>query len=338
MSEVQNWAAEGHNVTFSRSSEAVLGPPPVYEDICCFVAEYSGRLPRNVFTGTAPYEYTGCDYALILYAIMPSKCIDLSSLCWSTTPLPAQLEANLAVFCEGSRGLQLCDAPLSSLQQHCLQCSPACIVHHIKVQHWLFVLSQRFPPEESFDAVTLRMQLRHAQLGEPRLAASDACSYAHATVAGRGGDDAFSFPSLHCHGIWEAPAVAAPERAECDNTAISEAAEANKKHGSGGDNGLQRKPCRSAARPWRTTAPAAKSAPLQISRTSHASQPSSSGCGNSSRAKCHNVALQWNETEGRRLQLREDLVRARESLQCTLFATGTIDFESVLSLLQQKRQ
>ncbi|ESL11246.1 hypothetical protein TRSC58_01008 [Trypanosoma rangeli SC58] len=336
MSEVQNCTDESHNVTLSRSSEAVLGLPPVYEDICRFVAEYSGCLPRNVFTGTAPYEYTGCDYALILYAIMPSKCVDLSSLCWSTTPLPAQLEANLAVFCESSRGLQLCDAPLFSLHPHCLRCSPTCTVHHIKVQHWLFVLSQRFPPEKSFDAVTLRMQLRHAQLGEPRLATSGASSFADANITGMNGEDTLTFPSLHCHAIWEAPAVAAPEKAERDDTAMLDAAAAaQKKHGLGSDGGMQLKPWRSAARPWRA-APATKSAALQTSRASPALQSSSGGCNNPFMPVYDNVAVQWNETERRRLQLRENISHARQTLQCTLFANGTIDFDGILSVLQQK--
>ncbi|EAN92455.1 hypothetical protein C3747_40g28 [Trypanosoma cruzi] len=335
MLEAQSCRGNGQKVNISRSSEAVLGPPPVYDDICRFVAEYAGRLPRNAFTGTAPYEYTGCDYALILYAIMPSRCIDLSSLCWSTTPLPAQLESNLAVFCEGCCGLQLCDAPLSSLHPHCLRCSPTCIVHHIKVQHWLFVLSQRFPPEGSFDAVTLRMELRHTQLGEPRLATSHALSSTDVHIASTNGEDEFSLPSLHCHVIWKAPAVAVPENAERGTAAVSEAKTPKTRRGAGDDE-IQRKPWRSAARPWRT-ASTIKLASQRTERTSLASQPSSNDCANSSSTICHNLADQWVESERRRLQLKENIAHARQTLQCTLFANGTIDFDDILSILQQKQ-
>ncbi|EKF32520.1 hypothetical protein MOQ_003623 [Trypanosoma cruzi marinkellei] len=336
MLEVQSCKEDGPKLTNSRSLEVVLGPPPVYDDICRFVAEYAGRLPRNVFTGTAPYEYTGCDYALILYAIMPSKCIDLSSLCWSTMPLPAQLESNLAVFCEGCRGLQLCDAPLSSLHPHCLQCSPTCIVHHLKVQHWLFVLSQRFPPEGNFDAVTLRMELRHTQLGEPRLATSHAFSSTDVHISGTNGEDAFSLPSPHCHAIWKAPAVALPEKAERGTAAVSGAKTPKTRHGTDDDE-IQRKSWRSVARPWRT-ASTTKTASQRTQRTSLASQPSNNDCVNSSLTMCHNLAEQWVESERRRLQLKENMAHARQTLQCTLFANGTIDFDDILSILQQKQQ
>ncbi|ORC90530.1 uncharacterized protein TM35_000083280 [Trypanosoma theileri] len=255
----------------SRTSETVFDPPPVYDDICRFIAEYAGRLPRDVFTGTAPYEYTGCDYALILYAILPSRCIDLSRLCWSTTPLPSQLEANLVVFCEGARRLELCDAPSSSLHPQHLRSTPACIVHHIKVQHWLYVLSQRFRPEGSFDPVTLRMELRHIQLGEPRLtgttiiptSTSTTSSLSSLTMAGRvvgatgsslslegvkmnemDREEAFCFPSLHCNALWKVAAV------NCKRTS-TESTQTTRKRAAG-EAEVQQNSTKSYSRPWRS--------------------------------------------------------------------------------------
>ncbi|KAH9578404.1 hypothetical protein LSM04_006723 [Trypanosoma melophagium] len=258
----------------TRTSQTVFEAPPAYDDICRFIAEYAGRLPQNVFTGTAPYEYTGCDYALILYALLPSRCIDLSRLCWSTTPLPSQLEANLVVFCEGARGLELCDAPSSSLHPQLLRPTPACILHHIKVQHWLYVLSQRFRPEGSFDPVTVRMELRHIQLGEPRLTTTNITTTTTTAIAGKevgiaGSSsvaiagvlhasemnhreeekekEAFCFPSLHCNALWKVAAV--NYKRNC-----TEMMPNARKRPAGEGETQQQNSTKSYSRPWRTAA------------------------------------------------------------------------------------
>lgn len=327
----QNCAADGGAVGFSSLPEGTLAPPPAYEDICRFVAEYAGRLPCNAFTGTAPYEYTGCDYALVLYAIMPSNCIDLSRLCWSTTPLPAQLEANLAVFCDAARGLQLCDAPVSSLQPHRLACTPACIVHHIKVQHWLFVLSQRFRPEKSFDAVSIRMRLRHAQLGEPRLTTSAASHLTDTDAKKVSESDAFSFPSLHCPVLWKTPEI----KPETDATRTTKTTQAVSKAVAGG-SGPPEKPWKSAARPWRT-GPDTKSSSHPPSRKPPASDSSAADCAVTASTTFKCLADQWSELERRRLQLKETLAHVRRTAQCTLFSNGKMDFDSIVSLLQPKQ-
>ncbi|KPA76727.1 hypothetical protein ABB37_07559 [Leptomonas pyrrhocoris] len=161
--------------------------PPKRRDIDAFMVKYSAHLPHLVFddegrTPTnglrlpvvssrfmAPYLYTGVDYALVLAACFPARCIDLASLNWSSTPLASQRLGNLRVFCEAARALALPDAPLSALQAELLQCSPACVVAHLKVQHWLYSLSLRFVPHGDHDAATLRAVHRHLQLGEPYL-------------------------------------------------------------------------------------------------------------------------------------------------------------------------
>ncbi|KEG15273.1 hypothetical protein DQ04_00121050 [Trypanosoma grayi] len=340
MMETRSRIGDGKAATPLHSSDAVFGPLPAYDDICRFIAEYSGRLPSNVFTGTAPYEYDGCDYALILYAILPSRCIDLSRLCWSTTPLPAQLEANLAVFCEGARGLQLCDAPTSSLHPHHLRSTPMCIVHHIKVQHWLFVLSQRFPPEGGFDAATLRMEQRHAQLGEPRLplgvTTATVPSSSHASIATveAGGDDTLPLPSSQCHAVWKAAAIDVRR-----DTPPS--VEATSKSGVGDIEAQQPKSWKNYARPWRSAA-ATKPVTRQPQRRQHPAQPpagiTTTPVATTASPTLHSLADQWCESERRRLQLKRSLSQARQKTENTLFLNGVVDYDAVLAVLQQKQE
>lgn len=154
--------------------------PPRRHEIAAFMLKYSAHLPQPTYDPmsdtlltaprlVAPYLYTGADYALVLAACFPSRCIDLTSLNWSAHPLASQRLGNLRVFCEAARRLALPDAPLSALQPTLLQCSPACVVAHLKVQHWLYSLSLRFTPPPQHDAAALRVVHRHLQLGEPLL-------------------------------------------------------------------------------------------------------------------------------------------------------------------------
>jgi hypothetical protein len=164
--------------------------PPKRHHIDAFMVEYTAHLPYPVFEEAetpaaasskppqmatpsarlmAPYLYTGADYALALAACFPTRCVDLSLLNWSATPLASQRLGNLRVFCEAARALALPDAPLSALQPERLQSSPACVVAHLKVQHWLYSLSKRFKPHDDHDAAALRAMHRHRQLGEPHL-------------------------------------------------------------------------------------------------------------------------------------------------------------------------
>lgn len=144
--------------------------PPSYEAIVAFMRQHTARLPSHVVDcGVAPYEYTGCDYALVLYACFPAKCVDLTQLCWSLQPIEAQLVGNLQVFCQAARHLQLVDAPVHALEPARLQPRAACTVHHLHVQHWLFSLALRFPPSQSFDATAIRAANRWLQVGEPYL-------------------------------------------------------------------------------------------------------------------------------------------------------------------------
>ncbi|CBZ29873.1 conserved hypothetical protein [Leishmania mexicana MHOM/GT/2001/U1103] len=167
--------------------------PPTKEEIAAFMLRHTGHLPfvlhaedlpqggendsassldnrhTNTARWVAPYLYTGADYALALAACFPSHCIDLSLLNWSTNPLLSQRQGNLRVFCQAARALALPDAPLSALHPELLQSSAACIVGHLKVQHWLYSLSQRFMPASNHDAATLRAVHRHLQSGEPYL-------------------------------------------------------------------------------------------------------------------------------------------------------------------------
>ncbi|KAI5686923.1 hypothetical protein MNV84_06948 [Leishmania braziliensis] len=167
--------------------------PPTKGEIAAFMLRHTARLPfvchadglhhggktntasyvenhqSDSVRWVAPYLYTGADYALVLAACFPSHCVDLSLLNWSTNPLLSQRQGNLRVFCEAARALGLPDAPLSALHPEMLQSSAACIVGHLKVQHWLYSLSLRFMPAPNHDAATLRAVHRHLQSGEPYL-------------------------------------------------------------------------------------------------------------------------------------------------------------------------
>ncbi|KAL7700122.1 hypothetical protein NQL31_007893 [Lotmaria passim] len=154
--------------------------PPTRHEIDVFMLHYCAHLPQCLFeneaqtwsTGArlmAPYLYTGADYALVLAACFPTRCVDLTLLNWSSSPLASQRQGNLRVFCAAARALALPDAPLSALHPELLQSNPACVVAHLKVQHWLYSLSLRFAPQTDHDAATLRAVHRHLQLGEPYL-------------------------------------------------------------------------------------------------------------------------------------------------------------------------
>ncbi|EAN78521.1 hypothetical protein, conserved [Trypanosoma brucei brucei TREU927] len=331
----------------SRSPEVDFGPPPKYDDIFQFIAEHAGRLPRNAYTGTSPYEYTGCDYALVLYAIMPSKCIDLSRLCWSTAPLSSQLEGNLVAFCEGALGLQLSDAPVSSLTPHSLRTSPSCIMHHMKVQHWLYNLSLRFPPDEGFDAATIRMKYRHAQLGEPHLTAKQSMIPATASssplptpemhllrpnVSGQRNP-----PYAHCQSLWESPLLEVEGFASTRGEVAALAASCVE------DIKSQERPPKGYERRWRSGVPDAGGPVGAGGRARNVRQEhgkvtsmtvNSVTSGAAKGAPPNNLAEQWCESESRRLHLKDTLLRARREAHSTLFGDGVINFDSVLSILQ----
>ncbi|KAG8342608.1 hypothetical protein TRVL_06566 [Trypanosoma vivax] len=330
--------------------------PPSYGNICRFIAEYAGRLPLHHLTGTAPYEYTGCDYALILYSMMPSNCIDLSRLCWSISPLPAQLEGNLAAFCEGARCLGLCDTPLSSITPNNLRAVPTCFVHHLRVQHWLYVMSLRFPPDEKFDAPAIRMRLRHAQLGQPYLTPREAIETLHmdsaalshaplALPAGlkvmQGTGESVQNPCpLHCQSVWSSASVNA-EPLSTSSTAVTSVARAE-------SDALEarEKPRKDYGRPWRTptlkapTGPGTAVATQISSRTADVRSGTltyGSSLGSALPAATFvNLAKQWCESESRRLHLKATLSRARDSAQSSLLSVGAIEFDKIISILQQR--
>eukprot|EP00796_Vickermania_ingenoplastis_P004483 gene4483-3276_t len=139
---------------------------PTFEEISFFMAKHAGKLAQHPLCGVAPYEYSGRDYAMVLYGCSPSS-IDMSQLSWTATPLAAQRTANLNLFCQSALQLRGADTPISSLHASLLQPSAANLRHHIKVQHWLFLFSRRHPPSSDFDPSLVRLQHRQQQLGEP---------------------------------------------------------------------------------------------------------------------------------------------------------------------------
>nr|CCC94186.1 conserved hypothetical protein [Trypanosoma congolense IL3000] len=323
-----------------------LSPLPRYDDICQFIAEYSGRLPRNALVGTAPFEFTGCDYSLVLYALMPSKCIDLSRLCWSTEPLPSQLETNLMVFCEGALGLKLNESPISSLTPQNLRVSPSCIVHHIKVQHWLYTLSQRFPPDNDYDAAAVRMMCRNTQLGMPYLVVPPAAAQTGRLTpmpVQKGNSVLTNYTSqslsapLHCSSLWNISPVEIGGMTHFLGGALSSMSshvEDDKMLPKARKN--QTASRRAAGLPL-----GASSAAVRKKAGDHSgSVPNTSatrGIASDQAALSSlssNMAEQWCESERCRMQLKDILLRARCAAESTLFSNGEVLFENVLSILQ----
>ncbi|EPY19781.1 hypothetical protein STCU_09299 [Strigomonas culicis] len=145
-----------------------IAAPPSFDSISQFMAYHAARRPSAAEeVGVRAYSYTGCDYALVLHACFPSRCIALGSLCWSPQPLKSQEVGNLARFCDAAKALRLLETPYSALTPERLQPVPACVVHHVAVQHWLYVASQRFLPAKDHHAAVLRTAHRSRQLGEP---------------------------------------------------------------------------------------------------------------------------------------------------------------------------
>lgn len=185
--------------------------PPTYEAIASFMAQCTAKLPSLFASWSAaeelalagrrilPYEYNGCDYALVLAACFPAKREELSSLNWSEQPLAAQLRGNLGVFCDAAQGLGLPDAPVCSLHPSALQPEASCVVHHLKVQHWLYSLSRRFPPDTTrFDPVTIRALQSWRQLGTPFLSLKRT---REETVV------AVNHPERCCEAVWQTPCL-----------------------------------------------------------------------------------------------------------------------------------
>lgn len=140
--------------------------PPPFDDICAFMAKYAGKYPPHPLCGIPPYQYSGRDYAIALYACMPSI-IDLSLLSWTSSPLAAQRTMNLNVFCRSAARLEGSGAPIASLHPSLLQPTTKHLWHHLIVQHWLYELSRRHPPSHEFNASATRLYYRQQQLGEP---------------------------------------------------------------------------------------------------------------------------------------------------------------------------
>lgn len=140
--------------------------PPSYESICFFMRKYTAKLACNPLCGVPPYDYSGRDYAMVLGACIPSA-VALSQLSWSSSPLSSQLRANLQLFCEWASCLGYEDVPVTSLKPDLLQPSPSCLWDHMKVQHWLYRLAQRHPPNAEYDPCGVRWWYCQQQLGEP---------------------------------------------------------------------------------------------------------------------------------------------------------------------------
>lgn len=132
-------------------------------DILPRMLYYSGRLSSDL-NPIMPFEFGGCDYALILHAALPNGPLDLRQLCWSDKPAASQLEENISTFCEAAHSSSLPDIPNSSLSVSKLLPIGANIVHHIAVQRWLYSLFQRYAADPQFDAATTRLELKQYQL------------------------------------------------------------------------------------------------------------------------------------------------------------------------------
>lgn len=142
--------------------------PPSLKELTIFMAKNTAKLGSYPPCEIAPYEFSGRDYCMLLAACIPAS-IALNFVNWSPNPLGCQLQMNLQLFCEAASRLAYPGVPLSSLHPTLLLPSVSCLWHHLKVQHWLFVLAQRSPPPASFNPSALRQRFTRLQCGEPFL-------------------------------------------------------------------------------------------------------------------------------------------------------------------------
>lgn len=152
---------EGEEASHMCSSGAA---PPSFEEISLFMATYSAKLAKRISFGVPPYLYSGTDYGLVLHLCGGSS-IHLSDFCWSTSPLAAQRQMNLNLFCQAALSMGCADTPVSSLQPSLLQPIVSCLWHHLRVQQWLSTLPRH--PIPGGDASLVRLHFRQRQLGEP---------------------------------------------------------------------------------------------------------------------------------------------------------------------------
>lgn len=162
------------NIETITSAPSNAAFPPSCDEIAMFMGKYAGKFASHPLCGLSPDEYTGLDYALVLYACIPSA-VNLSQMSWASHPLPVQLNMNLRLFCDAAARVGCPATPYSSLQVSFLQPNMTCLWHHLKVQHWLYFLGQRCPPSASFDPCSTRLVHQQRQLGEPFAFTSTGC-------------------------------------------------------------------------------------------------------------------------------------------------------------------
>lgn len=140
--------------------------PPSLKELTTFMAKNTAKLGSYPPCEIAPYEFTGRDYCMLLTACIPAS-ISLNLVNWSPNPLGCQLQMNLQIFCDAASSLASPGVPRSSLHPTLLLPSVSCLWHHLKVQHWLFVLAHHSPPSASYNPAALRQHFTRLQCGEP---------------------------------------------------------------------------------------------------------------------------------------------------------------------------
>ena len=71
-----------------------------FDEITAFMANRCGATVTSVSSVT----YTVLDYLMVLHMVEPSL-LDLASVCWSTNPIPSQLEHNARIFLDAAQSL-----------------------------------------------------------------------------------------------------------------------------------------------------------------------------------------------------------------------------------------
>lgn len=125
---------------------------PTAMQLLMFTHKQCGRLLNNAMH----FRFTGLDYAMVLHAIFPEKCVSHGRLCWAHDATDFQLDGNIEEFVRAATSLGL-DMPQVTVET--LRPTASNIATHLRVQKWLFMIARKFPISPDYDAAAVRRSL-----------------------------------------------------------------------------------------------------------------------------------------------------------------------------------
>lgn len=363
------------NAVGKSSVSTVVYSHPSLEDITIFMARNTAKLGSYPLCEVAPFEYTGSDYCMLLAVCVPDS-VPLSVVHWGPNPLSSQARTNLDIFCQQARQIDLPGVPRSSLCPDLLCCSPSCLLHHLKVQHWLFVLAQQSPPSPEYNPFFARQYYSNIQTGEPFLKV-EMCENAVNVFDYETCPDMKVIPPITSQKLelWtpyfkalEPPELKPTPFSACAPTVLlSDGKESReKKENLGSACNLlisnsksaassatssmtsstpgRSKPWQSYSKPWNLPTIAAlqaRKAKEEASikkRVEKARQDGVSACVENAFAKSSvSLAQQHSQCSQRRRKLYQSLVKIRERVMKDVFRGSVINYAEVLSMLEEAK-